>query len=129
MKKLLLTLATIALATMHSYAGESQEISLDDLKTAIATEQIFLIDVNGSSAYAKGHIPGAIDFEAHQATLAELLPEDKSTLIVAYCSGPLCSAHKMATSVAIELGYTNVKHFTPGIQGWVDAGEAVEKES
>lgn len=102
------------------------DISLANLKQAIADKAVVLLDCNGSKSYAGGHIPGAIDFEGAKGDLAKLLPRDKAALVVAYCGGPKCMAYKAGTEAATKLGYTNVKHFSGGISGWTEAGEMCE---
>ena len=125
MKKLLtLVLAMIASSVM---AAEFPDISIADLKQAIADKKVTVIDVNGAASYAKGHVPGAINFATEKDNLASKLPADKGALVVAYCGGPSCSAYKAAANKASELGYTNVKHLSAGISGWLQAGEATEK--
>jgi rhodanese-related sulfurtransferase len=125
MKKLL-TLA-LSLVAASGFAAEFPDISIADLKAAIADKKVVVIDVNGSSSYTAGHVPGAIDFASKGADLASALPADKNTLVVAYCGGPSCSAYKKAANKAAELGYTNVKHLSAGISGWKKAGETLEK--
>ncbi len=130
MKKILLTLAASCLvfaSAAFAASGSYADISQADLKAAIAAGKVALIDVNGTDSYKSGHIPGAIDFETNSAKLASLLPADKSALVVAYCGGPQCHAYKAGAAAAEKLGYTNVKHFTQGIQGWKKSGEAMEK--
>lgn len=131
MKKLLLALVVSCLALATSaFADQAKaypEISLSTLKADIAAGKVTLIDVNGTDSYKSGHIPGAIDFEANQANLANLLPTNKAALVVAYCGNPRCNAYKQGADAATKLGYTNVKHFTLGIQGWEKAGEKTEK--
>ncbi len=107
-------------ATDQANGTTTADISLDDLKSAMADNRVTLIDANGSVSFARFHIPGAIDFQAYQeaGTLAEALPEDKDALIVAYCSGPRCGAYRRAVSAARELGYTNVVHYSGGTSGW-----------
>jgi rhodanese-related sulfurtransferase len=125
MKKLLaLVLSLVASSVM---AAEFPDISIADLKQAIAEKKVTVIDVNGAASYAKGHVPGAINFAEAKADLASKLPADKGALVVAYCGGPSCSAYKAAANKAAELGYTNVKHLSAGISGWLQAGEATEK--
>jgi len=102
------------------------DIGLAELKQAIADKAVVLIDCNGSKSYAKGHIPGAIDFESAGSDLAAKLPKDMSALVVAYCGGPKCLAYKAGAEAATKLGYTNVKHLSAGITGWKQAGEQVE---
>jgi rhodanese-related sulfurtransferase len=125
MKKLIaLVLAFVA---SSAFAAEFPDISVADLKQAIAEKKVTVIDVNGSASYANGHVPSAIDFGSSKADLASKLPADKNALIVAYCGGPKCSAYKAAANAASQLGYTNVKHLSAGISGWKAANEALEK--
>jgi len=125
MKKALMALvATFAAVT--AFAGEYPDISVTDLKKAVAEKKATVIDVNGSEAYKAGHIPGAIDFEANGDKLADKLPADKNALVVAYCGGPQCNAYTAAAKKAKELGYKNVKHLSAGISGWKSAGEKTE---
>ena len=126
MKKIL-TLLAIILLPLNAFAGTYTDISLSDLKTAIAAKKVTLLDVNGPVTYANGHIPGAIDYTAHTADLASVLPADKTSLIVAYCGSEHCGAYARAAEAASKLGYTNVQHFKPGIVGWKAAGEATQK--
>lgn len=126
MKKLLTLVAALCFAAMV-YGAEYPDISIQDLKAAIAAKQVTLLDANGSQKWAGGHIPGAVNFEGSKESLANLLPKDKNALIVAYCGGPACKAYRSAAQAAQALGYTNVKHLSAGISGWVEAGEKTEK--
>jgi len=126
MKKLV-TLALGLVLSGISFAGEVADITIPDLKKAIADKKVTVIDANGTDSYKAGHIPTAIDFATEKGDkLAKALPSDKSALIVAYCGGPQCNAYKAAVKKAEELGYTNVKHLPAGISGWKDAGEKTE---
>lgn len=127
MKKIL-TLLTLALISVQAYAAGFPDISIPELKSAIASKTVTLIDANGSESWQKGHIHGAINFEASGNNLAALLPKDKGALIVAYCGGPQCHAYEAAAKAAEKLGYTNVKHLSAGISGWTKAGEQTEKD-
>jgi rhodanese-related sulfurtransferase len=127
MKTLLTTLSAVILAVSASFAGNVPEISADDLKKAMEAKTVTIIDVNGTDSFRAGHIPGAIDFVAVKEELASKLPSDKSALVVAYCSSETCKAYMRATQAASELGYTNVKHYAPGLAGWKSAGENLAK--
>ena len=127
MKKTTTFLCTLLLTALAALAGEKfPHISHADLKQAIAERRVTLIDVNGSATYKAGHIPGALDFETAEAGMAAKLPADKGALIVAYCADEQCGAFAFAAEKARELGYTNVKHYPPGIIGWKKAGEKTE---
>jgi rhodanese-related sulfurtransferase len=128
MKKLLVFASAFILAA-NLYAAEFPSITIDDLKTAIASKQVVLLDANGSESWQKGHIPGAIDYSAKKDNLASVLPQDKDALVVAYCGNPQCVAYRAAAEAAKKLGYKNVKHLTAGIMGWKDAGEKTEPGS
>ena len=125
MKKILI-LAAVAAFVATVYACEYPDMELSGLKSAIEAKKVVLLDANGTESWQKGHIPGAIDFSANKDKLADLLPKEKDALIVAYCGGPNCNAYLSAAMAAEKLGYTNVKHFTAGISGWIKAGEKTE---
>ena len=130
-----LVMLGVALGASGLWAGEAKsvdsipDITVNELKTAIADKSVTLLDANGTEMYREGHIPGAINFEASADQLTKVLPRDKTALIVAYCGGPKCMAYKAAAAKALELGYTNVKHLPAGISGWKSAGEKVETGS
>lgn len=128
MKKLVAIIAPL-LIVAAAYAGDIKDITIPELKDAIAAKKVVLLDANGTKVWQAGHIPGAIDFKSNQDKLASLLPPDKNALIVAYCGGPECKAYKTAAEAAQKLGYTNVQHLPAGIKGWVKAGEPTDKGS
>src|SRR5579883_921103 len=128
MKKLLALGAAVLIAG-SVYAAHYPEITINDLKTAIANKSVTLLDANGSDSFKEGHIPGAIDFATSKDKLAKVLPKDKHALIVAYCAGPQCQAYQSAAKAVEKLGYTNVKHLSAGISGWHEAGEKMEKSN
>ena len=126
MKTLLATLAC-ALFASCAFAGEYPDISITELEKAIKDGEVILLDVNGSAKYAKGHIPGAVDFRSDKTDLAAALGDDKDKLVVAYCGGPACSAYKAGATAAEKAGFKNIKHLSAGISGWLQAGKPTEK--
>ena len=127
MKKLLAVLCAFALSPVALLAGDFPDISVAELKKAIAEKMVVVIDVNGAESYKSGHVPSALDYTKISGDIAAALPADKSTLIVAYCGGPSCNAYTRAANAAAKLGYTNVKHLSAGISGWLQAKEQTEK--
>ena len=127
MKKFLTTLFALSIAPIVMFAGEFPDISIAELKKAIADKKAVVIDVNGSESYKSGHIPTAVNFSEVQSNLSAALPSNKDALVVAYCGGPSCNAYTRAANAATKLGYTNVKHLSAGISGWLQAKEATEK--
>jgi rhodanese-related sulfurtransferase len=74
--------------------------------------------------YDSGHIPGAISipdsaFDKHVGKL----PADKNALVIFYCQGPKCDLSHKSAFKAEQLGYTNVKVYAAGIEGWEAKGE------
>ena len=126
MKKLITLLATVFVAA-STFAGEFPDISVTEVKALTESKKAVFIDVNGSESFAKGRIPGALDYAAIKNNLTEALPKDKNMLIVAYCGGPQCKAYQAAANAAQKLGYKNIKHMSAGISGWLQAGEKTEK--
>lgn len=128
MKKLISLLSALCLAVVAQAApGKIADITHAELTAAVAAKSVVILDVNGSDSFAEGRIPGAIDYIATKKQLAAVLPKDKSALVVAYCGNEQCSAYRAAAVAAIELGYTNVKHYAPGIDGWKKSGAKLEK--
>ena len=128
MKKLL-TLLAAAFIAVSAFAGEFPDISISEVKALAESKKAVIIDVNGSESYTKGHVPGALDYDAVKDKLASILPKDKKALIVAYCGGPKCKAYQAAATAAEKLGYKNIKHMSAGISGWKSAGEKMDKSS
>ncbi len=121
-----LALAALVISSGAALAGSYADISMTDLQEAIANDSVTVIDVNGTDSYKQGHIPSAIDYVAVKDDFASKLPADKDALVVAYCGSPQCGAYAKAADAATELGYTNVKHFSPGISGWKASGADTE---
>jgi rhodanese-related sulfurtransferase len=103
------------------------QVTLDELKKIVADKSATILDANSSEMFADGHVPGAIHYGSNEGKLASVLPKDKNAPLVAYCGGPMCTAWEFAAKEAMQLGYTNIKHYKGGIKGWKDAGQPVEK--
>jgi rhodanese-related sulfurtransferase len=119
MRTLTATLCALLLTSLAAFAGDTfPNITTEQLKQAIAEKKVVLLDANGADTYKAGHIPGALSFDKVEKDLAANLPKDKGALIVAYCGNEQCPAYAFAADKAKELGYTNIKHYAPGIEGW-----------
>ena len=94
------------------------EVTKAELQKMIDDKQAVILDVNPKSSFEKQRIPGAVHFES-QKNIADVLPKSKDALIVAYCGGTACTAWKKAAVAACKLNYKNIKHFKPGIKGWM----------
>lgn len=97
-----------------------KNIDSKELKSYLDTgKDIYLLDVHIPE---QEHIEGTDDFipfnviEKYQAQL----PEDKNTEIVVYCRSGNMS--ETASQTLIDMGYTNVKNLTGGINAWKAEG-------
>lgn len=86
-----------------------------------------LVDVRSPSAYAEGHVPGAINIPRMALTERRLAEFPPDTLFVVYCAGPHCNGSTKAAIQLAEFGRP-VKEMIGGTCGWVDEGfELVSK--
>ena len=124
MKKLITTaaflLALNAFASTSNCADENHypQVTKAELKTYVQSKQAFVVDVNTPGKFKEAHVPGAVNFDSHPKDFAQVLPQDHNALIVAYCGGPQCGAWKKAAEQACNMGYTNIRHYKDGLQGW-----------
>jgi len=73
--------------------------------------------------YDGGHIPTAISIPDRKfAKMTEMLPKDKSQLLIFYCGGLKCPLSHKSAFKADKLGYTNVKVYAAGYPDWIKAG-------
>ncbi len=107
----------------------AETITRDELKSAIDAGQVTVVETLREEHFAQGHLPGAlhIHFEAIEDKAPELLP-DKGAAIVTYCSNTACRNSEIAAHQLSALGYTNVRRYAEGKQGWQEAGLPFETE-
>jgi rhodanese-related sulfurtransferase len=105
----------------------TQTITRAELRDAIETGSVTVVEALPASYYEDAHIPGAINIPHTEVrTLApELLP-DKDAAIVVYCANEPCPNSGIAAHVLRKLGYTNVRDYAQGKQDWRDAGLPLE---
>lgn len=80
-----------------------------------------LLDVRGPNAYARGHVPGALNLPHREMSAERLAAWPRETLFVVYCAGPHCNGADRAALKLSELGYP-VKLMLGGVTGWADEG-------
>lgn len=96
-----------------------KEISHEQLVNHIADRSAVIIDVNSEGSFQEHHVTGAIHYGTEKDHFAQVLPKNKKMRVIAYCGGPKCTAWQKAAKAACELGYTNIRHYKPGIKGWI----------
>ena len=95
-------------------------ISPAALHDLMKQNDIAVIDVNSQQSFVKGHVPGAKHLDPANYA-ADELPSGKDSMLVFYCSNPLCRKAPNAARRAKGFGYTNVHVMSAGISGWVNA--------
>ena len=98
-----------------------QEISPQDVASALKRGDALLIDVRDPDEWEEGHIPGAKNFSRGTVELEiEEAAPDLSTPIITHCGGGGRSA--LAAESLQRMGYKNVKSMAGGFKAWKAAG-------
>lgn len=94
-----------------------------DVHAAIETgnAQFTILDVRSPEAYAKGHLPGALNLPHRRITDRNLAALGPETLFVVYCDGPHCNGADRGALRLARLG-RKVKKMIGGVEGWKDEG-------
>ena len=95
-------------------------ISPPKLHQLIQDKLVTAIDVNSRQSWVEAHVPGALNLDPAGYD-EKSLPADKDSLLVFYCSNPLCRKAPNAARRAKQMGYRNVHVMSAGISGWLNA--------
>ena len=105
-----------------------EELSVAELQAEIAAGTCTVIDIRDfRERLEKGAIASAVSaprgmlefwFDPDSPYYRDMYQFDQRYVL--YCAGGQRSA--LATSVLMDIGYTNVAHLTVGFNGWADAG-------
>lgn len=93
------------------------QISQEEAKNMMDTQQVIVLDVREQDEYDSGHIPDAVLLPVgtiDEDTAAAVIPDKDSTVLV-YCRSG--NRSQSASSALAELGYTNIYEFG-GINTW-----------
>ena len=115
--------ATPAVAQAHFAARLSLETDCADVHDAFVSGQadFVLLDVRGPRAYARSHVPGALNLPHREITAERMSAWPDSTLFVVYCAGPHCNGADRGALRLAQLGCP-VKLMLGGMPGWADEG-------
>ena len=97
--------------------GSYQQITQEEAKEMMDTQEVIILDVREQDEYDSGHIPGAVLLPVgtiNEDTAAEVIPEKDSTVLV-YCRSG--NRSKTAAAALASLGYTKIYEFG-GINTW-----------
>lgn len=121
MKRMLLLLFSLLLllagCSGNTADSSYQQITQEEAKEMMDTQDVVILDVREQNEYDGGHIPGAVLLPVgtiDEVAAAEVIPDKDSTVLV-YCRSG--NRSKTASSELAELGYTNIYEFG-GINTW-----------
>lgn len=120
--KSILPLIIAVLILLSGCAGPSaengyQQISQEEAKSMMDSQEVVILDVREQDEYDGGHIPGAVLLPVgtiDQDTAAAVIPE-KDAAVLVYCRSG--NRSKTASSALAALGYINIYEFG-GINTW-----------
>lgn len=110
-------------ARAHFAARLAFETDCADVHEALKNGPLdfVLLEVRGPNAYARGHVPGALNLPYREMTEDRLAAWPPDTLFVVYCAGPHCNGADRGALRLSELG-RRVKIMLGGLTGWADEG-------
>ena len=116
---LLLLLLTGCGETTSNASSEDgyQQISQEEAKEMMDTQDVIILDVREQDEYDSGHIPGAVLLPVNsidETRAAQVIPT-KDTTVLVYCRSG--NRSRTASARLAGLGYTQVYEFG-GIRDW-----------
>ncbi len=90
-------------------------------------DPVVVVDGRSAEAYAREHIPGAVNLPHREIGPASTAALDRSKLYVCYCDGIGCNASTKTALKLLMLGF-EVRELTGGLDWWKRDGYATEGE-
>ncbi len=116
-----LFILVLSLFTLTVFAGETPQISSQDLLAALnkGTDNVVLLDVRSAGEYQHSHIAGAINISHDQIekNLKQLAQYQASTVVV-YCRSGRRAG--IAEQILSSNGFSDVRHLTGDMNGWLE---------
>ena len=120
--------AAPGLALAHFSGTLALEADCWDVHDAMQRGADFvLLDVRSPAAFARDHVPGAINLPHRKISPDTLAGHAPETLLVVYCAGPHCNGADRAAVALSRLGRP-VKLMIGGMTGWRDEGLELTRE-
>jgi rhodanese-related sulfurtransferase len=115
-------------AENHFVSRLAYETDASDVRTDLVNNvsRILVVDARIPEAYAKGHIPGAINLPWRKIDSSTTSGLTKDKVLVTYCDGVYCNASTKAAAKLTALGF-RVKEMLDGMSGWKTEGYPVEE--
>ena len=91
-------------------------------------EPVVVVDGRSAEAYAREHIPGAVNLPHREISAETTAHLDKSKLYVCYCDGIGCNASTKTALKLLTLGF-QVRELMGGLDWWKRDGYATAGET
>jgi len=91
-------------------------------------EPVVVVDGRSPEAYAREHIPGAVNLPHREITAESTAALDRSKLYVCYCDGIGCNASTKTALKLLTLGF-QVRELMGGLDWWKRDGYATAGET
>jgi rhodanese-related sulfurtransferase len=95
-------------------------VSPEGLHQLVQGNGATVLDVNSRQSWLQARVPGARNLDPVAYSDRDL-PQDKDSVLVFYCSNPLCRKAPNAARRAKKMGYSDVRVLSAGITGWLSA--------
>ena len=103
-------------------------ISAEDLREKMKTGAVTVLDVRPPLAYEGEHIAGSLSMAVASVEASlDLLPADKSTEIVTYCTCPAEESSIAAGLILNKHGYNKVSALFGGLDAWRNLRYPIER--
>lgn len=98
-------------------SGQIEQISIEQARAALKTGKAFFLDLRSAEAFAKSHVPGALNFPSMEiysllAQIDQQIPKDAEVILYGVDKGD--SAPSEVASTLQMMGYGNVKIVAEG---------------
>ena len=107
--------------------SEPVVINREQLKNLLTGNRAVLLDARMPEAYAKAHLPGAINvpFEMLGQFMNKIENLSRADWVIAYCDAPPCELGELLANELKNMGFTRVAYYPDGVDDWINAGEPV----
>ncbi len=106
--------------------GSFESLSVGDFADVISDPDVQRLDVRTVAEYSEGHIPGSVNVNVLDESFAAVADSvlQPSRPVALYCRSGKRS--KKAARILSEKGF-KVYELSTGFNGWIEAGQTVEK--
>lgn len=105
--------------------SEVRTLSTDELRRELDRDNgLHVLNVQTHAVFTGALIPASRHIPVNTIGTTPITVS-KDAAIVTYCGGPQCSQSTEAARKLTTLGYTNVRVYSEGLEGWMAAGNEI----